>query len=342
MNTTTFNFKRTCIIRIWYILKKIGIQDTDMLLYGLKKCNIRYIIRWIVGSKYFFIDEGIYEHALKFSSYIYNENKEAYIQKLVNNTDKESKSIIEEKVNYIETILEHQKTIIKKNKKPMNNINKVMSKYIKHTGIKLPLPYYDDSVFYYKHGINEVPEAATYTQNKDIIDCWAFIWDSALMFEHELPIQKIYCLEPEAENFILLKTTITKNKKNNKIIAIKKWVWAKKEKIYIHKMWAGSFVSNTWDYAIYIDTIDNIVKEENINPGVIKRDIEWLEYDSILWAEATIKKYKPILLISIYHNGKDFFEIKPLIESWNLWYKFKIRHLKSNHPFADTTLIAYI
>lgn len=30
------------------------------------------------------------------------------------------------------------------------------------------------------------------------------------------------------------------------------------------------------------------------------------------------------MLISIYHNAKDFFEIKPMLESWNLGYKFKI------------------
>jgi len=141
---------------------------------------------------------------------------------LINNTDSKSKSIIEEKIKYIETILTHEHTTIKKSKKSIKNITKTISKYIKETNIKLPLPYYDDSVFYYKHGINEVPEICTYTQKKDIIDCGAFIGDSALMFEHELPIQKIYCLEPEAENFILLKSTITKNKKNKKIIAIKK------------------------------------------------------------------------------------------------------------------------
>jgi hypothetical protein len=51
-----------------------------------------------------------------------------------------------------------------------------------------------------------------------------------------------------------------------------------------------------------------------------------------------IIKYKPILLISIYHNKKDFFEIKPLIESWNLGYTFKIRKLLSD--WQEIMLIA--
>jgi hypothetical protein len=58
----------------------------------------------------------------------------------------------------------------------------------------------------------------------------------------------------------------------------------------------------------------------------------------LLWAEKIIKKYKPILLISIYHNWRDFYKIKPLIESWNLGYKFKIKHL-STHIFFETVLI---
>ncbi|WP_297570126.1 hypothetical protein [Helicobacter sp. UBA3407] len=30
------------------------------------------------------------------------------------------------------------------------------------------------------------------------------------------------------------------------------------------------------------------------------------------------------MLLSIYHNGSDFFDIKPMIESWDLGYQFKI------------------
>ncbi len=41
-------------------------------------------------------------------------------------------------------------------------------------------------------------------------------------------------------------------------------------------------------------------------------------------AKHTICTQKPTMLISIYHSLDDFFEIKPLIESWNLGYTFSI------------------
>ncbi|MFX3627500.1 FkbM family methyltransferase [Campylobacter sp. LH-2024] len=58
--------------------------------------------------------------------------------------------------------------------------------------------------------------------------------------------------------------------------------------------------------------------------GFIKIDIEGFEQECLKGVINTIKTQKPAMLISIYHNPDDFFNIKPLIESWNLGYKFKI------------------
>ena len=134
-----------------------------------------------------------------------------------------------------------------------------------------------------------------------------------------------------------------KNHLKNKITPIDLWVWSKKCELKFNSQWMWvSGIDENWCTKIKIDKLDNIVKENNINPWLIKRDVEWAEYDSILWAEETIKKYKPILLISIYHTPKDFFEIKPLIDSRNLWYKFKIVHCQEWVCFYDILLVAYI
>ena len=226
------------------------------------------------------------------------------------------------------------------------NIDRYIKKYTR--SMYFPINHKEETVFYYKHWINYVENLKKLIQWKDIIDCWAYIGDSAMMFTKELwfseggGIKQIFCLEPDFSNRKLLVKTINGNKMNGKIIPVPLWVWKKKETLYIDFNWSASTV---WDKgnksnSIQIDTIDNIVDNYNINPWLIKWDIEWLEYDSILWAEDTIKKFKPVLLISIYHNGKDFYEIKPLIESWNVEYKFKIRHL-STHLFYETMLICY-
>jgi glycosyltransferase involved in cell wall biosynthesis len=54
----------------------------------------------------------------------------------------------------------------------------------------------------------------------------------------------------------------------------------------------------------------------------------------------TIRRDKPILLISIYHNASDFLDIKPMIESWNLGYRFQIYHPPIKSISGETVLIA--
>lgn len=176
---------------------------------------------------------------------------------------------------------------------------------------------------------------------KSIIDLWACDWDSSITFSNVYPNSKVYWFEPETNNFNKFKENIEKFNKNDFVIPVQYGVanfeWVSKFQ------WTWAWASIWWDEweEIKITTIDKYVFDNNLTPWMIKWDIEWLEYNSILWSEKTIKTFKPILFISIYHTGKDFFEIKPLIESWNLWYKFWIEKWHNGHPFADTVLVCY-
>jgi hypothetical protein len=71
-------------------------------------------------------------------------------------------------------------------------------------------------------------------------------------------------------------------------------------------------------------------------------DIEGLESAAIHGAAETIKKFKPVLLISIYHTPDDFFSIKPFIEDLNLGYRFLIRKLSPKRLDAETMLIGWV
>ena len=88
-------------------------------------------------------------------------------------------------------------------------------------------------------------------------------------------------------------------------------------------------------------TVDSFAKDKKI--GCIKFDLEGMETKALRGAEATIKRDKPLLLICLYHTPEDFFGIKPLIESWNLGYKFKIADTEpcNNVIGMHLTLIAY-
>ena len=89
-------------------------------------------------------------------------------------------------------------------------------------------------------------------------------------------------------------------------------------------------------------TIDYLVEKYNINDcGFVKMDIEGGEMRALLGAINVIKHYHPVLSISIYHSGKDFFEIKPWLASIYPGYKFFIKKI---HPFVldrEVVLLAY-
>jgi FkbM family methyltransferase len=87
--------------------------------------------------------------------------------------------------------------------------------------------------------------------------------------------------------------------------------------------------------------IDSFVRENGVNLGCIKMDIEGLESAAIHGAVESIKKYRPVLLISIYHTPDDFFRIKPFIEDMNLDYQFLIRKLSPQRLDAETMLIGW-
>ena len=191
----------------------------------------------------------------------------------------------------------------------------------------LPINHFEASVFYYQHGLSNVNNKK-YFADKDILDIGAFIGDSALILS-PLTTKKVYCFEAMTENYNLLQQTIKLNNLKN-IETIKSAVGSEKGEIEILYNGSGSssddmMVANPkYKEKCSVVTIDEYVKEHNLNVGLIKVDIEGAEQSFLQGAIRTIKEQKPTLLISIYHNTSDFLDIKPIIEGWNVGYKFKI------------------
>ncbi len=93
---------------------------------------------------------------------------------------------------------------------------------------------------------------------------------------------------------------------------------------------------------VQVLSIDSFVAKENTGRiGLIKWDIEGTEMESIQGARETIARDKPVLIVSIYHNGREFFETKPLIESWNLGYRFRVFPSEPGGTWVGVVLICY-
>lgn len=335
--------KNKWFLKFYWFIKSFGIKNPWNIYSWLKHCCWKRFFDWFFSDNYVYISNERYLKAKEFKQYFDDKNK---YEKLVKNLDFESVYLIYRYFNVINNVLWNRDLCLPRellyisDNPRWRKIYKNIKYYTKDFYIPWDLL---SEVRFYKHGINHIPNIITYTEWKDVIDCWAFIWDSAIMFNKELKVNKIFCCEPDPKNYKTLGKVIQKNHKEKYIFPVDFWVWSKKCELHFDAWkWGGSWINNEWKITIKIDTIDNLVKENNINPWLIKRDIEWAEYDSLLWAEQTIKKYKPDLLISIYHTAKDFFEIKPLLESWNLWYKFKIVHCSEQTSNAEIMLLAYI
>lgn len=199
---------------------------------------------------------------------------------------------------------------------------------------------------YNKHCfMNEFSEKdMEYFGNKDIIDAGAYIGDSSLAFT-KLTSANVHAFEPFEESFNKMLENIKLNDVNN-IVPVKASLSDinGEEKIYL----SGDNVQGiTTDesyrrydksFTIKTMTIDNYVQENNLNVGFIKVDVEGAEQRLLKGALETIKSQKPLLILSIYHNPGDFFEIKPWIEKLDLGYNFKISKERPWTFLADTVL----
>lgn len=267
------------------------------------------------------------------------------------------KGLDEESINTINVILkrirayqydqkifynENEKNDFNQNGRFQNKILKINDDCYVYKNYFLPVNHFEYDVFYEKLFTYKL-ENKDKIYDLDIIDAGACSGDSALILS-ELTSKNVYAFEPVSSNYDNMIKTIELNDVKN-IIPQKKGLSSeiKKENIYIFEN-ASSLKynpSNTTNIeSIEITTIDDYVEQNNLNVGLIKSDIEGMEMELLKGAFKTINKYKPTLLISVYHSANDFFKIKEYIENLNLGYKIKIIKPKNGYILVGTILIA--
>ncbi|MGX3011076.1 FkbM family methyltransferase [Helicobacter sp. 23-1044] len=224
------------------------------------------------------------------------------------------------------------------------NIFKISENLYYYSGYFLPINHFEISVFWHKHNLLRLKkQTLEMIKSKDFIDVGGFIGDSAIIFEREFCDKNIYCFEPTKINFNLMQQTIALNN-SMRIIPINKGLGAESTEMTINIAGSSSSICFESDSkeSIEIATLDEFVRDRQIEIGFIKVDIEGFEMEFLNGAKETIATQKPAMLISIYHQAKDYFEIKPLIERWDLGYKFKICKGSDFSLVAETVLLCEI
>jgi hypothetical protein len=168
------------------------------------------------------------------------------------------------------------------------------SKFWQWRQYKLPINHFDGRVFcdHMRSGLAAVKNP-DYVGNRAIIDADCFIADSALIFRDSFPNNKIILFERNEENRQLASRTVALNNLQNVEIG---------------------------DYDA-MDTLDNYIEQHQLHAGLIRADFQGNGLDFLAGAKQTIERDRPILLISI-DEYNDFYGIKPLLEGWDLGYRF--------------------
>jgi len=224
--------------------------------------------------------------------------------------------------------------------------NKIIKKknHYEFMGFKSKIVHFEPQIFFGKYGLDYI-KSKEKLKNSTIIDCGAYIGDSAFVFEKELNPKEIICIEPAEKSYEILLENIKLNNLANKIKAIKIAVGNKETKgNIILNGELGAYIVETGKGEVSIFTIDNLIFNllKISNVGLIKMDIEGQELPALRGASETIKKFKPVLIICLYHKAQDLFEIPKYLKEIVPEYKFLFVNTNFENPIFEKVLIAQI
>lgn len=240
-----------------------------------------------------------------------------------------------------------QDEFVRMNDEFSSKIIKLNDNLYYYNGYYLPVNQFDSSVFFTKYGIEKLTTLDS-IRNKDIIDAGGYVGDTALLFSSYTD-KNIHVFEASPANMDIIHETIKLNHLDN-IVTVSKALGDKNGTASFslgERNSCNSLVERPgYNYPEHIDvpvvTLDDYVRENNLNIGLIKVDIEGGEQLLLRGAVETIRTQHPILLISIYHSANDFFEIKPMIEKICDKYTFRIVKPANSAIALETILLAEV
>lgn len=203
------------------------------------------------------------------------------------------------------------------------------------------------------YGLTDLPDGVLDKVNgKAIIDGGAFIGDTIPVFRYVFPQSVAYCFEPSANNFGEMTRMFKHEIEEHWVKPIPQGLGNTPGSMQLNKIQGqvDSKASLKTDYGnvhpelteqIQITTVDEFVKSQNLEIGLIKLDVEGFEPEALQGALTTLREQKPLLVIAIYHTPEEFYELKDYISSLNLGYKFAIRRSSFTVSQGELVLIAY-
>ena len=294
-----------------------------------------------------------------FSDAMNREDSAQRFSALISGLDNESRNTVSDIIHRMGMIADGNKSLqdvytqreqeefVRMNDEFSSKIVKLNDNLYYYNGYYLPVNQFDSSVFYSKYAIDELTTLDS-VRNKDIIDAGGYVGDTALLFSSYTD-KSIHVFEASPSNMDIIRETIRLNHLEN-IVPVSKALGEKSGTATFslgERNSCNSLVERPgYNYPNHIEvpviTLDDYVRENNLEVGLIKVDIEGGEQLLLKGAVETIRTQHPILLISIYHSANDFFEIKPMIEKMCDKYTFRIIKPANSAIVIETILLAEV
>ena len=196
----------------------------------------------------------------------------------------------------------------------------------------------------YHHGLIFSPDSVKkYIQKGVFIDVGGCFGDSALVFLRHYNPSKVITFEPSAQNRAIYKSVMQMNCVDESKFELSEFGLGKEctSFYYMEKQGGGNTLIQTenGENKVEITTLDKFCFDRQIsNIKLIKADVEGMGLDMLLGSENTIRRNRPVLNLSIYHNRDELLKIYKTLYEWQLDYHFMIRNLGLA---AELTLIAW-
>ena len=294
-----------------------------------------------------------------FSDAMNREDSAQRFSALISGLDNESRNTVSDIIHRMGMIADGNKSLqdvytqreqeefVRMNDEFSSKIVKLNDNLYYYNGYYLPVNQFDSSVFFSKYGIDKLTTLDS-VRNKHIIDAGGYVGDTALLFSPYTD-KNIHVFEASPSNMDIIRETIRLNHLDN-IVPVSKALGEKSGTATFslgERNSCNSLVERPgYNYPEHIEvpvvTLDDYVRENNLEVGLIKVDIEGGEQLLLKGAVETIRTQHPILLISIYHSANDFFEIKPMIEKVCDKYTFRIVKPANPAIALETILLAEV
>jgi FkbM family methyltransferase len=171
--------------------------------------------------------------------------------------------------------------------------------------------------------------------------CWG---DTALYFAQRAgPEGKVFSFEFARSNLEILKRNLDANPSlKARVAVVEQALWSRSgECLRFNESGPGTALTpgGTGVQQAWTCALDDLVEREGLNRvDFLKLDIEGAELSALRGAEGTLRKFRPKLAISLYHQLSDFVEIPRFLSELGVGYRFVLDHFTIHQE--ETVLFA--